>query len=226
MFNISNEEFKKLKPLEDNEGAYGACYYYEDGVLKVFHEDNMNYLKPYINDILGIDIENVAFPEEIGSVGNKYAYKMKYINGILVYNIYDSVNKGICDLTFDDISKYYHNALLTVQDISDYHIMINELHVKNCKFMENNKFGIFDTDLYTKCNSEKYNIINKNNIKAVNEVFYVLLCLINSNSRLGCYFNRFIVNRDLYNTMFIDDALEELNKSRRVNTLKELIIAK
>lgn len=226
MFYISNEEFKKLKPLEDNEGAYGVCYYYDDGVIKIFHENNVDYLKRDIENIMGIDIENVAFPIETGNVGNKYAYKMKYINGILVYNIYDSVNKGICDLTFDDVSKYYHNALLTAQSISDYYIMINELHVKNCKFMENNRFGIFDTDLYIKCNGEKYNIVNKNNIKAVNEVFYVLLCLFNANSRLGCYFNRFIVNRDLYNIVFIDDALEELNKTRGANTLKELIIAK
>lgn len=242
MFYISESELEKLPLLQgDNKGIHGKCYEYNDEVLKVFHsvnfsDTNMSNIKRNIISNLGIKVENVAFPTEIGMVEkNKFSYTMPYIDGILLFDIYKNIKNQNFDLSFDEISNCYHNTYKTVQNISDYCIKMDDLHNKNCKLISKKKLGIFDTDFFKKLHESENHAVVQNNIKVINNVFKaIILSIYNEASIENSFTDR--INYDelfqifikvgFYSKTFIDDALEELSKKTKANSLKGLIISK
>lgn len=243
MLLIIDNELKKVKPIDGiNEGSYGKCFKYNDGVLKVFFNSNIfnekeKLIRENINNSKGIIISDISFPIDIKDVlGYKFSYTMPFIDGISMDEIIKKIIYDDYDISFEDLIKIYNNSLLKIKEISEYGIKTDDIMMRNCKVKEDFSFGIVDVDFFRKIDSLNNEIYNTN-LHNINKLFFYFLLEAINNRKYVCsgnkYYNYVISDFDDYlkilkgvsldSKCYVDDVLYELASKKNVNTIGKLI---
>ena len=237
---INKFELNKLPLLYGkNNGFYGTCYKYSDDlVLKIFNTNlyfkRKDEIKSNVGKLFGIEIDNVSFSYQITKTsGIDFSYLMPYIKGNIWQDIlYMIKDDEMYDVSFEDISKCYHDGVSKVNKIGKNNIKIFDLNPSNCKIDSKNNFGIFDVDLYkresyfTKKEIEYHNIREFNNV--FNFLFQSIYYIYLKNEEI-ILLNEFfdILNISNINSVnYVDHIIYELNKKMNVNSIRELTLYK
>lgn len=223
MFELTKKQIESLPLLEGkNKGAYGICYKYNDYVIKVLRNDNIFFdtNKKRTKKLVGIKVEDVAFPIDIIEEEDFFAIKQDYIDGTLFpeikYNIFEN------NITFNDVSKIFIDGKYKVEQITDNGIYIIDLNPFNCKLIDNLKLGIMDTDSYLK-DEISYKRLKKDNVATLNLLFrqFIKEFLVKLENKHYLY--DYLNKSDRYNAYYVDDCLEKIVKETKAKTLGELM---
>lgn len=215
---LDYEDISNLEPLTyKNSGRYGACYKYEDGVLKIFRVPLYGFIKENVRNNLKRKSEFIMYPERKLFLTREnpqfYGYKCKKAPGYSFNDIKEKVYEEELDISFDDfLTAYYDRFIRCIKKEDVIMCDIKPEHI----FWDYNLY-LIDTDFYTKNNFVLNSTKDKVNISKIN------------NSLLE-FFNYFLekrflsINIDCAKKSFLEKFIKEIRKTTNyeVNSLKEL----
>lgn len=245
MIIITEEELVKLEPLnKENKGVYGTCFLYKNDLVLKTYLNTLNFhcnrreIKRNIKKNVGIKVKDVSFPIELAETeGYKFSYIMPYIEGISFHELVDNIKNTEFNMTFDDFTHLYHDALSKSNEIASLGIEMTDFHKDNCKIKEDFTIGIYDIDFYEKKKIsgkfiEKY--LAYHNMLEVNDAFFNMIkCFYNKRIRAG-YSSDEVENLRLLSKIiedyprnkrnYVDDVLTKINDELKKDNIKDLII--
>ena len=147
---LTERKIKKLEPLSDKSyGAYGKCYRYNGGVLKVFYDAISSRIESAIDKNIKRDSEIIFYPRsklymKSFSISRLKGYYMDEAPGINLLTLRNNVISGKQDLTFEELLSIYYDCFIPKLRKED--ILMDDLKLSHI-FIDDN-FYFTDTDLY------------------------------------------------------------------------------
>lgn len=205
---LSKKKLSLLKPVSsDNKGNFGACYQYQNSVVKVFHQRIPSEFKKVIKKQLAMESELFLFPKkklyvyDLLSVTYK-GYVADSAPGISLFNLLSKVKLGEEDVTFDRLLCIYYDAFLPL--LLKENVLIRDNKLKHM-FIDDNVYFV-DTDYYLKKPDDmSVNKKNRENLYMINEVFYQLFFGLNY-SVYKC------INAGYDSESYFDILIQDINK--------------
>lgn len=185
MITLSKQEIQRLPMLVGGDkGQYGTCYYYNGLVIKLSKTtaialSKRKLIMRNIHDLLGTKIEDISLPIDITPDSVRYfAYSMSMIDGPSFIDVRNGLVCGKEDLLLENLSLNYKNGKNKIYQLTDKSIEIHDMKATDCKFKEDNKFGICDVDGFIKNHYSDYNDLISHNMLVLNEVYAAFLDLL------------------------------------------------
>lgn len=160
MLLLTEDEIRKLKPLDGGNGSSGRCYHYKnDEVIKLL-KYKLSFIIDNIKSLKGLKIDDVSFPiDNTDPRKNYFAYSLPFIEGKRLCDLEKKILIKELDLSLNEVSTIYNSTKEKVIKAANMGIKVTDVNLSNILVKDNLKTGLVDVDLWVKNND----INNRNN---------------------------------------------------------------
>lgn len=216
---------RKENPVNKNfKGAYGACSYYENGLIKIFYTDIKDRILKNIEANLKRSSNIIMYPKAKvleKDINKLCGYYMDIAPGKTLLRLRNEMLCGKSDMSFEYFLYLYYDKFLP--ELKNEEVLISDM--KSCQIYIDDNIYLTDTDTFLDKQSNdtkiwlrlmKYNNVLNGNLNEINKVFYETF---NFNGRVYIWMDDYDLGNVNYMYKFIDEIKSKTNQN--IKTFKE-----